>query len=169
LGIREIAVKPAEYEQLVAEIADGICQSASELQDLVIGSGHTNQIVGASGYPHQIDVSLQERGRLFIIECKRWKSRIGVAEVLVLAARASDIQSRFQEGSVTAVLVSMRGASAGAEQLARHFGVAVEIATSASEFGLRIGRFVHQAVADGLQMSDHCETSVMRKGVVINV
>ena len=160
-------MRAAEYEQLVSEIAEGICQSAPDLHRLALGSGHSNRIFGASGYSHQIDVSLQETGRIFLIECKRWKDRIGVAEVLVLAGRASDIKACSPECSVAAILVSMRGASQGAQQLAQHFGIAIEIATSASEFGLRIGKFAHQGLSDGLRMTAHPELTVLRKGVVI--
>ena len=156
-------MKAAEYEQLVSEIAEGICQSAPELHGLVPGSGHKNRISGASGYRHQIDVSLKESARMFLIECKRWKKRIGVAEVLVLAGRASDIQACSTGCSVKAIMVSMCGASEGAWQLAKHFGIDIETAQSASEFGLRIGKYIHQAVSDGLRMGDHCEISVINK------
>lgn len=161
-------MKPAEYEQLVADIANGIFTTAPELQGLVLGLGRSNQLLGASGYRHQIDVSLQEEKRVFLIECKHWNDRVGVAEVLVLAGRASDIQTQTPNCTVTAVLVSVKGASRGAQKLAQHFGIALEIAKSASEFGLRIGKFVHQAVSDGLGVSDHCEATIIRNGVVIN-
>lgn len=55
---------PTEYEQLVEEIANGIIKSASDLQNLVVASGRKNRIIGASGYSHQIDVSLHEQRRL---------------------------------------------------------------------------------------------------------
>ena len=160
-------MKSDEYEQLVSEIADEICKSAPEYNSLLRGSGHKNRIAGLSGYSHQIDVSLQGTERIFLIECKQWKNRVGVAEVLVIAGRASDIQAGFPEASIHAVLISMRGASRGALQLAQHFGINIEIATSVSDSGLRIGRFVHHAVSDGVGISDHCEAILMRKGVVI--
>lgn len=165
---KERAERAAEYEQLVSEIAKGICMSVPELHGLVPGSGRKNRILGASGYLHQIDVSLREMGHIFLIECKRWKKTIGVAEVLVLAGRASDIQACSPECLVTAIMVSVSGASRGAQKLARHFAIESEIATSPSEFGLRIGRFVHQAMSDGLRMTDHSEAAVIRKGFVLN-
>jgi hypothetical protein len=91
---------PTEYEKLVEEIAKGIIKSAPNLEHLVIGSGRKNKITGASGYSHQIDLSLHESGRLFLIECKRWARNIGVAEVLVLAGRRNDIAERFSSESV---------------------------------------------------------------------
>jgi hypothetical protein len=161
-------MKAAEYEYLISEIAKGICQSAPDLQGLTLGTGHKNHILGASGYAHQIDVSLQETGRTFLIECKRWKDRIGVAEVLVLAGRASDIKACHPGCSVTAILVSIYGASRGAQQLARHFGINIEIATSAFEYGLRIGGVVHHAILEEPGLFDHTEATVTRQGVIIN-
>lgn len=161
-------MKPAEYEQLVADIANDICRTAPELQGLVLGRGRNNKLLGASGYRHQIDVSLQEEKQVFLIECKHWNARVGVAEVLVMAGRARDIQAHTPNCTVTAVLVSVKGASRGAHKLAQHFGVEIEIAKSASEFGLRIGRFVHQAVSDDLSVSDHWEVTIIRNGVDID-
>lgn len=158
----------AEYEQLISEIAGGICQSAQELHGLKIGTGHKNRILGASGYSHQIDVSLHDSGRIFLIECKRWGKSIGVAEVLVLAGRARDIQVLSTECSVKAIIVSMRGASKGARLLAQQFDIAIEIAISASEFGLRIGRYVHQAMSEGVGLSASFELTVIKKGIIIN-
>jgi Restriction endonuclease len=159
--------KYEEYEQLVSEIAKDICQTAPELHGLVLGSGRNNRIRGASGYPHQIDVSLQETGRIFLIECKRWKKKIGAAEVLVLAGRVNDIQAYSPEFKVKAILGSMCGASQGARQLAQHFDIDIEIVTSASEFGLRIGRFVHQVVVSQAGFTDSATCTLTRGGVQI--
>jgi len=159
---------PTEYEKLVEEIAKGIIKSAPNLEHLVIGSGRKNKITGASGYSHQIDLSLHESGRLFLIECKRWARNIGVAEVLVLAGRRNDIAERFSSESVVPIMVSMRKASSGARKLAGHFGISLEIAISASKFGLRIGRYIHHGVQESMGISDDAGIEVTRKGVILN-
>src|SRR5258706_12545028 len=97
---------PAEYEQLVADIAGGIREGAADLQDLVLASAGANRLPGASSYRHQIDVSLEGPKRVFLIECKRWDEKVGVEEVLVLAARASDILQARPGCAVRAILVS---------------------------------------------------------------
>ena len=84
-------LSPADYEKLVADIVLGMRQSAPELAMLSLGAGRANRILGASGYNHQIDVSLTGPGGKFLLECKKWNKRAGVESVLVLAARASDI------------------------------------------------------------------------------
>jgi hypothetical protein len=161
-------VTSTEYEQLVAEIANGIIKSSPDLQNLEVGSGRKNKIKGTSGYSHQIDVSLHEQGCLYLIECKRWTRSIGVAEVLVLAGRSNDIATQASSGSIVPIMVSMRKASSGAQKLAKHFGIALEIATSASEFGLRIGWHIHQAMYEGLSISEHSDVEVTRNGIIIN-
>ena len=159
---------PTEYEQLVEEIAKGIIKSAPNLQNLDVGSGRKNKIIGESGYSHQIDVSLHERGCLYLIECKRWTRSIGVAEVLVLAGRSNDIATRTDSGSVFPIMVSIRKATSGAQKLARHFNIALEIATSASEFGLRIGSHIHQGTHEGMSISDYSDVEVTRNGIILN-
>ena len=88
---------PREYEQVVREIVAGICSVASDLSDLEVSSGRGNRILGSSGYRHQIDVSLRGRGRMYLIECKRLKRRVGVESIMVLAGRVADIQSANPE------------------------------------------------------------------------
>jgi len=154
-----------EYENLVAEIANGIKQQHGHLSDVTLSFGRTNKIMGTSGYKHQIDVSLQGLNLLFIIECKKWHKRIGPSEVLVLAGRKMDIET---EGcKVVPILTSMKGATEGANKLARHFGVALEIVKSAHEFGLRIGHFIHQAMEDNAGFTDVAMPTVIRKGQVV--
>ena len=154
-----------EYEQLVAGIISGICMGAGDLKWLSFGSGRTNRISGKSGYDHQIDVSLHVDRRLFMVECKRWSEPIGVQEILVLAARAIDIAARLEGLIVSSVIVSTKPATAGAQKLASHFGVALEVAKSAAEFGLRIGRNVAVGVADRASFSDSCEATIIPNGV----
>lgn len=154
-----------EYENLVAEITNGIKQQHGDLSDMTLGFGRANKIMGTSGYKHQIDVSLQCLNLLFIIECKKWHKRIGPSEVLVLSGRKMDIET---EGcKVVSILTSMKGATEGANELARHFGVALEIVTSAHEFGLRIGSFIHQAVENNARFSDVVTPTVIRNGQVV--
>lgn len=156
-----------EYEQLVASIVGGICKGAGDLNALSLGSGRSNRITGASGYDHQIDVSLQDDKRLFIVECKCWSDPIGVQEILVLAARAIDIAALLKGSIVSKIIVSTQPATAGAQKLAGHFGVALEVARSSADFGLRIGRHVAVGVVDRATFSDRCEATVIRNGVEV--
>lgn len=159
---------PAEYEVLLADIAQGIQQRQLDLSPLRLGSGRSNRVMGASGYKHQIDVSLQDLNRLFIIECKRWDKRIGVAELLILASRTTDIQKQHSSYTVTPILATTKGATFGACKLADHFNVAIEIVKSAHEFGLRLGSFIHQGVAEGMGLNDEVKCAITRKDQVVD-
>lgn len=149
-------MSPEEYETLVSTIANNIQQCHSILFSLKLGAGRKNLIAGASGYKHQIDVSLQDAKRFFIIECKKWVKPIGVNEVLVLTARAADVQKLYPSLAITPILVSTKNITSGAQQLADYFRVAVEIVKSADEFGFRIDKIIHQGISEGMRFGDEC-------------
>lgn len=155
---------PAEYEQLAADIARSIIEAAPELRDLDCRSGNRNRLRGASGYSHQIDVSLRGAKELYLIECKRWQKRIGVSEILVLAARGSDIAEAVTDLGIKTVIVSTQHASSGAIKLASHFNVNIEIVKSKMEFGMRIGHHIREAVHDRMRISDEMGAIVRRRG-----
>ena len=157
-------ISPADYEKLVAEIASGMRQSAPALAMLTLGEGRTNRILGASGYNHQIDVSLVGPRGMFLIECKRWRKRAGVESVLVLAARASDILQAHRTSKVTPILISSVGFTRGAKQIANHYGVRLELVVSAQAFGLQLGAIARIGAHDVAVAADHAETFHYRGG-----
>ena len=89
---------PAEYEDLVGEIAGKLARRLGD--EAEVQKGRDNRIEGASGFAHQIDVSVQVGGGLHLMECKLWRKKVGVEPVLVLAARVTDIREtcRFGRG-----------------------------------------------------------------------
>lgn len=158
---------PAEYELLLADIVRGIQQCYSDLSSLKLGTGRKNHIKGASGYNHQIDVSFLDLHRLFIIECKRWNKRIGVAEILILASRAIDVQQLSSSLMVSPILACTKGASSNAQRLADHFNISIEIVKSAHEFGLRLGKRIYQATCDEMGICEKLGCTTIRNGQVI--
>lgn len=159
---------PSEYEIVVADIVSGICNGAANLGGLKLGSGRSNRLEGRSGYKHQIDVSLSSCTALYLIECKRWDDKIGIQEVMVLAARDTDISQLHPSANIKAILVSKTGATRGAKMLASHFGIDLEIVSSPREFGLRIGRHISLGVADSTALRDDASCEVVRNGVIVN-
>ena len=157
-------LSPSEYERLVAEIVDGISQSAPELSALSLGWGRTNKVAGASGYSHQIDVSLVGTGGIFLLECKKWNKRAGVEAVLALVARASDILSANPTCTVVATLVSSVGFTRGAKLVANYYNVKLEHVESAHVYGLQLGRRAQVGVSGGAVLSDYAEAHVYRNG-----
>lgn len=146
---------PSEYERVVADIVQGICAAAPELKGLTLGFGRNNRHAGASGYRHQIDVSLTGERHIYLIECKRWEAKIGVEEVMVLAARGTDIAQAHDNVTLHAVLASKVGATRGAITLAQHFRIQLETVRSAQEFGFRIGKNARVGVVDRLVITDY--------------
>ncbi|MGQ0801083.1 MAG: restriction endonuclease [Pseudomarimonas sp.] len=159
-------MSPKEYEVVVSEIVAAIarCQSDSSA---ILGYGGSNRLVGASGYKHQIDVTLKNVSAVYLIECKRWLKKVGVEEVMVLASRGTDISQHQQVGSVHCVLATTVGATRNALVLAKFFNIQIEIVRSAQEFGMRIGRHTQLGAGDGLVLGDSLSMFLIRGGVVI--
>lgn len=152
---------PSEYERVVAEIVSGICASAPNLADLEVSSGKENRILGASGYRHQIDISLRGQRRIYLVECKRLKRRVSVQSVMVLAGRVADIQNAYPGINVAGILVSRVGASRGAIVLATYFGIRFERVVSAQQFGFSIGNHFHAGLTSGLTFGDRVSATVI--------
>ena len=161
-------LSPTEYEQLVAGIVAGMRQSAPELAILSLGAGRTNRIHGASGYNHQIDVSLTGSAGFFLLECKKWNKRVGVESVLVLAARASDILQANCNIRIIPILVSSIGFTRGAQQVARHCEVLLELVQSPKVFGIQLGARARIGVQDSIAILDHVETRLYRDGKLVD-
>ena len=156
-------MSPDQYEQITSEIVAGICAQASALVAYTPKFGRTCKVLGKSGYRHQIDVCLTTQTHLYLIECKRWEDRIGVAEVMTLAARGNDVAAEHTDKIVHVILASTKGASRNSLKLASFFRVQIEIVKSASEFGMQIGNYIHLGIADTAVASDSCDMEVINR------
>jgi hypothetical protein len=153
----------AEYERLVANIVGGICAADQRFKQPDIKKRRTNRIRGASGFEHQIDVSLGQPGVLYLIECKCWKRKIGVAEMLVLVSRARDIQENDKGVSIMPIIVSQAGPTRGAKLIGQRFHVKIARAKSAREFGLQLGQSIFSATGEPLGLRDTVSVAVVEK------
>ena len=156
-------MSPDEYEHVVSEIVADICKHAPQLVAVRPIFGRTCKACGKSGYRHQIDVFFRTEKEIYVIECKRWKDRIGVAEVLVLAARAHDIADANKGKHVHAILASTQGASREAKKLAKHFGIQIEIVQSANEFGIQIGKLISVGLHNKAVATDSIDMQIRKK------
>jgi hypothetical protein len=129
-------VKSSEQEQLVARIVLELARRLEGKAGAKVGHGRNNQIAGASGFRHQIDVSAETTADLVLYECKYWGRNVGPDAVLVLAARGTDIQAAHPGKNVQLNLVINRSLSGGACQLAAYFGVQQQLMKSAEEFAV---------------------------------
>lgn len=153
--------KGTAYERLCHELVAGILKG-TPLQDYVINSGARNRIAGASGYRHQIDLSLAGKGQLFVFELKCLEKSIGVAEVLVLAARLSDISAALPDQKVIALIVSTKRPSRNVFPLAHHFGLQVEIVENLSSYGISFANQHFIGHVEKANAQDHCDAEVIR-------
>jgi hypothetical protein len=161
-------MSPEDYERVVADIVKGISDSAPALTGFRLGVGRANRLLGASTYEHQIDVSLLNREKIYLVECKRWEAKIGVEEIMILAARCADIAQRNEQCSVQAIIASTKGLTRGGRKLAQFFNIQVEVVRSAQEFGFRIGDQVRAGMADGFGFTDRAVATVIHGGSCID-
>ncbi len=129
-------MKPEEYERLVATLAQSVASRVERLPEGAIRYGKQNQWVGASGFPHQIDVSIRGQERVLLVECKCWKRRVPVEAVLALQGRLDDIRPTLAT-ELDGGIVSTVGFQHGARQVGEHFGIHCDEVKSAEEFGFK--------------------------------
>jgi len=125
----------ANYELLARKLIDSL-QASGQLAEYEGGSGPRNRMAGASGYKHQIDLSLQSEKALFLLELKYLGKPVGVAELLILASRKADLEARFAPTPVHASLVTTMKPSRNVRPLAAHFGVNIDFVADLSSYAL---------------------------------
>jgi len=125
-----------DQERLVAELAERLAGMREGTKNVKVGSGGRNLLIGASGYEHQIDASVETTTDLTLYECKYWARNVGPGAVLELAARGIDIQAAQPSRKVNLNLVVRTALSGGARKLAAHFQIEQLIAKSPSEFSV---------------------------------
>jgi hypothetical protein len=150
--------KGTAYEKLVHELVTAITRG-TPLSEYAIGSGLSNRIPGASGYKHQIDLSLAGSGQLHLLELKCLHKSVGVCAMLVLAARFADISAARPDQKVFARIVSLKRPSRNVMPLARQFGIGVDIVEDLQSYGLSFAsqHFVGHVERANAQAHQHAE------------
>lgn len=151
-----------EYEALVQQLIDELRRSVTPLSAAEVRGGSKNRISGASGFSHQIDVSLHAQNTLVLVECKQWLEPVGAEAVLTLASRLADIRASNSSSNVHASLVSTKPSTRGAELLASYFGVNLDTVASAREYGLRLSNHVFVTAHDTISFTDRADAEVIR-------
>ena len=152
----------AVYETLVHELVASFCQ-ATPLNSYLIGHGAKNRILGASGYKHQIDLSLVGTSKIFIIEMKCLKRSIGVKEILVLAARLIDIQRLASERTVVASIISKFSPSRNVKPLAQQFGIQVDVVENPQSFAVTFLSQHFVGIHEKATASTYMDAEIIRK------
>ncbi len=137
-----MTVTSGEYEVIVKELAKQIAKSydVSLVEQLKYGA--KNKIAGASGFHHQIDVSLRYRSRdgielLKLIECKLFSSKkIAIGEVLLFHSRINDIQQKVGDSIIVeGNMFTTIGYTMHAKNYASHYKIATNIRQKDGSFG----------------------------------
>lgn len=154
---------PAQaYESLVHNLIDELTSGAASFSGAQVAGGVTNKVAGASGFDHQIDVSVLTPTDLAIVECKHWSDPIDAEPVLAFAARLSDIRAANPGLKIHASLVSTKYATRGATKLAEYFGVSLDVVLNECEFAVRLHNCVFAGIVETIHASATCDATVIR-------
>ncbi len=151
-----------EYKVLVRELIGALVEGTPTLRPSQIAGGRSNTVIGASGFAHQIDVSLRTDSCLVLVECKLWAEAVDAEPVLVLTARLADIRDANPSLDIRASLVSTKAATAGAITLAKYFGVSIDVVSGMKEYALRLRDQVFVTFSEGLNLGDNWDAEVTR-------
>lgn len=150
-----------DFEKLVLRLIDELRSTVSPLAGAEVRGGSKNRIRGASGFPHQIDVSFQVEGTILIIECKRWREPIDAGVVLACASRLADVRAANHTTKVLASVVSTKRSTRGAKQLAAYFGISLDQVANAREYGIRLSNYVFGTAHGRLTLTGRAEGKVV--------
>jgi len=144
----------AKQEQLIAAVAKNMATAHEGERNVHVGSGPANLVRGASGFQHQIDVSVHTEKDLIVYECKYWDANVDPEAVLALAARGIDIQRAHPNQIVSLNIVVKHDLTSGAQLLAEAFKIRRYVAKSAAEFTIGYKTNWSAAVVDGATLSE---------------
>jgi len=145
LDCAHISLTSEEYERITSQIVSSIYQRVEGIDPEQVRYGRNNKYMGISGYKHQIDVSLQGAENLLLVECKCWRSTVGVDIVLVFLGRVHDISQNFN-GKIHSVIVTTKGFQSGAQKVAEYYKITLAEVRSADEFVIRYKNLISVAL-----------------------
>jgi hypothetical protein len=134
---------PAEYEKLISEISHEMTNSPELRAQAKIRFGRENKWTGASGFDHQIDVSMESSTQILLIECKHWPERnIEPEAFLTIWGRVLDIENgpSANEKRVRGVLVGPKDFNEGVYKLANFYRskMSLFVATSVHDLVVKV-------------------------------
>lgn len=127
-----------DYERVTSEIMRPIYERVhGRVPEPTLRHGDANEWVGASGFPHQIDASIEGPHRILLIECKHWEKPIGVEHVLTFVARIHDIRKANPSKDIHAHLVTKTGFTQPLRQFAEHYSITCDVIPDAGNFAVQ--------------------------------
>jgi len=112
-----------EYEKLVGSISSKLTNIPELVKRSVLAVGRSNLWEGASGFKHQIDVSLKSEKDILLVECKYWNEPVDASVFLTLFGRIFDIKGNvtYKQNEVRGAIVSKKGWQSGVEELTNYY------------------------------------------------
>jgi len=156
----------SDYERLVHDVILELTRDSKALGYPLIAGGRQNKIPGASGFKHQIDVSLKTDQKLLLLECKYWKKAVDVEPVLVLASRLTDIRAANPDLQVSAGIVSTKSPTSGAKRLAKNFDVQLDEVSTPKAYILRIHERFFLRRTDSLTLGLEEHATIVKRDVL---
>src|SRR3990170_5153392 len=124
----------AEYEEITAEIEAALFEQVEGLKPEQVRHGRSNLRVGISGFPHQIDVSVEGEKDVLLAECKSWNQNVDVPRFLTFLARILDIRPTEQGRTIHSAVVTTKGFDSGITKLADYYGITLHTVISPTDF-----------------------------------
>lgn len=167
-------MKSAEHERTTARLVRAMVVGFAGQHDTQVAYGHDNLWEGASGFSHQIDVTVEWPGeRLILVECK-WRSpersNVVASDALALLGRLIDIRDRLPHDNVQAMLVTNKPVQEGVETICNYYNIGLNRVDSSKEFCIefrphgdpirKIPLVVSLGVTDGGVVSDDASVVV---------
>jgi hypothetical protein len=150
-----------KYEALIARFLTSLFKQVEGLHPDSVGYGRKNLIRGASGFLHQIDVSIRTTSELHLIECKDWQKNVSPDSLLALAARIHDIQALSPTPVVKGALATRRPYSSGVQALAQFFNITLQVVKSPQEFIARYKDHIHLGVHDPISVDEKVKLEIV--------
>lgn len=139
-----------DYERFVSSLIRDIRLSGRDIGN--ISWGRNNKINGASGQPHQIDVSFWDCSfqprTLVIIECKRHKDPVELSTVKIAKATLDDISIENSQSPTIAMVVSTSRFRSGAKRFGDYYGIMCIQLTHGPPYQFRYENYVLNALVD---------------------
>jgi len=150
-----------EYEQVTKELMETIVEQVEGVRADQVKHGFNNKWKGQSGFPHQIDVSVEGENDLLLIECKMWKAPVDVERFLTFLARILDIRPTQPSLKIHASVVTTNNFDPGVRQLAEYYGIELDKVSSAVEFVIRYKHLFAVGVQDDMnRWTDSAQTEL---------
>ena len=129
---------PKDYEKLTKAIVGEVKKVSPNLEKAVINHGTKNKIEGASGFSHQIDVSIEiPNEKLFLIECKRYRSKVRLSDMLILIARIDDI-CKNKKTKVIGIFFTTMGYTKPARKIGNYYNIELNTVKNIEHFAVQV-------------------------------